>query len=144
GSATQTFSGGLTVGAAGTLTLASSTSSAQIGANKTLTINATLNASNTGAAISCATSGSKYTFQMGTTAISTPTINITGLQVKDLLTGGMPVNTKTSSTHTFPAFDNVAFSNGTSGSSLLTIYSKTLSLSSTGCTFDAGATTGTT
>jgi hypothetical protein len=135
GSAAQSFSGGLTVNPAGTLTLASSGGSVQIGSGKTLTMNGTLNASSTGATIQ-SVSGN-YAFQVGTASTSKPTLNITGLAVKNTDTNGMQINVNTGSVTTFTKFDNIAFSSGT-GAELLQIYSTSLFLNSNGCTFDSG------
>jgi fibronectin-binding autotransporter adhesin len=137
--AAQTFNGGLTVQPTGTLSLASSGGSVQIASGQTLTIDGALSASNTGAAIQ-GVSGASYTFKVGSVASATPTVNITGLAVKNT-NGGMQIGATTAATATFTKFDNVAFSGGT-GAQYLLINATSLFLSSTGCSFDAGAATG--
>jgi hypothetical protein len=144
GSGVHTFSGGLTVQAAGTLNLATSGGTVKVGSGKTLIVDGTLNASSTGAAIQTAgAAGTTYTFTVGSTATATPTLDITGLQVKNTDTNGMYINFNTSSVTTFTHFDNIAFSAG-SGNSLLNIYAKTLYLTSKGCSFDGGVASGST
>ena len=138
GSAAQTFSAGLTVNPKGVLTLASSGGSVNIGSGRTLTVDGTLNASSTGATIKSA-SGT-YTFIVGSTASATPTVNISGLAVENT-SGGMQIGASTAATTTITELDNVAFSGGT-GAQYLLIDAKALFLSSNGCTFDAGQTTG--
>ena len=139
-SAAQTFSGGLTVQPSGTLTLANSGGSVLLGSGTTLTIDGTLNASSTGATIK-SVSGT-YTFKVGSSASATPTVNVSGLAVQNAA-GGMQIGFNTSSSPTMTKLNNVAFSNG-SGSQLLLISAKTLFLSSSGCSFDAGVTATTT
>lgn len=141
GSAAQTFSGGLTVQPAGTITLASSGGSLAIASGKTLTVDGTLNASSSGATIK-SVSGT-YTFKVGSTATATPTVNISGLAVQNTDTNGMWIGATTAATPTVTKLDNVAFSKGT-GTQLLQINAKTLFLSSSGCSFDSGVTTTTT
>jgi outer membrane protein assembly factor BamB len=144
GSGAQTFSGGLTVQPQGALTLATSGGSVKIGSAKTLTIDGTLNASAATASIETAgAAGTYYAFQVGSTATATPTLNVTGLQVKNTDTNGLRVNANTGSVTTFTRFDNIAFSAGT-GTRLLQIYARSLYLSSNGCTFDDGVASGTT
>jgi hypothetical protein len=138
GSAAQSFSGGLTVNPNGTLALTSSGGSVKIGSGKTLTVDGTLKASSTGATIQ-SVSGT-YTFKVGSTSSATPTLNVSGLAVKGT-SGGMQIGASTSATTTFTEFDNVAFSGGT-GAQYLLINAKSLFLSSNGCSFDAGQTTG--
>ena len=139
-SAAQTFKGGLTVQAGGTLTLGTSGGSVNIGSGKALTMDGTLNATSTGATIQVDTSGT-YDFWVGSTNEATPTLNITGLAVKNTTANGMRINgngtSTTTATTTFTNFNNIAFSNGTSGGTLLQIYASSLALWSTGCTFDA-------
>lgn len=143
GTAASTFSPGLTVTNDGTLTMVNSGGAVKIGSTKTLTMDGTLNASNTGATIQTAGSaGTYYSFKVGSSATATPTLNITGLAVKNTDTNGMYINAVAGSTTTFTRFDNIAFSGGT-GTQLLQIYSPSLYLFSNGCTFDSG-TTGTT
>jgi hypothetical protein len=134
GAATQTFAGGLSVLGGGTLTLATSGGKVAIGSGMTFAMDGTLAASSTGASIQSA--AGSYTFKVGSTATATPTLNVTGLQVKNTDTNGMWIDANTSAVTTFTAFDNIAFSGGT-GNYLLQIYSKALYLSSHGCTFDA-------
>ena len=143
GSAAQTFKGGLTVQAGSTLTLATSGGSVNIGSGKALTMDGTLNATSTGATIQVETSGTTYDFWVGSTNSATPTLNITGLAVKNTTANGMRINgngtSTTTATTTFTNFNNIAFSNGTSSGTLLQIYASSLALWSTGCTFDASA-----
>jgi hypothetical protein len=139
GAAAQTFAGGLTVQPPGALTLASSGGSVQIGSGKTLTIDGTLNASNSGATIQ-GVAGAGYTFQVGSSSAVIPTVNISGLAVKNTA-GGMQLGAATSATTTFTKFDNVAFSGGT-GAQYLLLNAKSLFLSSSGCSFDSGSATG--
>jgi hypothetical protein len=144
GSATNTFAGGLTVTGYGTLGLPTSGGTVKIGSTKTLSIDGTLSASSTGAVIQTAgAAGTTYNFNVGTSATATPTLTITGLQVKNTTSNGMYINSVAGSSTTFNRFDNIAFSGGT-GSRLLQIYASSLYLASNGCSFDAGATTGTT
>ncbi len=141
GAAAQSFAGGLTVQPGGVLTLASSGGSVQIGSGKTLTVDGTLNASNSGATIE-GISGAGYTFQVGSTSSVTPVLNISGLAIQNT-SGGMQIGASTSATTTFTRFDNIAFSGGT-GAQYLLINAKSLFLSSSGCSFDSGSATGTT
>jgi hypothetical protein len=144
GSGAHTFAGGLSVGASSTLTMGTSGGTLAIGSAKTLAIDGTLNATSTGAVIqSAGGAGTYYTFKVGSTGSATPTLNITGLQVKNTDTNGMWINANTSAVTTFSSFNNIAFSAGT-GTRLLQIYSANLFLSSSGCTFDSGVATGTT
>jgi hypothetical protein len=144
GSAASTFAGGLTVRGQGTLDLSTSGGAVKIGSTKTLTIDGTLSASSTGATIQTAgAAGTYYTFKVGSTATATPTLNITGLAVKNTDASGMYVNAVPGSTTTFTRFDNIALSAGT-GARLLQIYAPTLYLLANGCSFDAGAASGTT
>ncbi|MFL5308517.1 MAG: LamG-like jellyroll fold domain-containing protein [Polyangia bacterium] len=138
GSAAQSFSGGLTVNPNGVLTLASSGGSVRIGAGQTLAVDGSLNASSTGATIQ-SVSGT-YLFKVGSTASATPTVNISGLAVKNT-SDGMQIGAGTAATTTLTAFNNLAFSGGT-GAQYLLVSAKTLFLSSNGCTFDAGQATG--
>jgi hypothetical protein len=140
GSAAQTFSGGLTVQPIGVLTLATSGGSVNIASGKTLTVDGTLNASTTGATIQ-SVSGT-YTFKVGSTAAATPTVNISGLTVKNT-NGGMQIGATTAATTTVTEFDNVKFSGG-SGAQYLLINAKSIYLTSSGCSFDAGLATGAT
>ena len=144
GSATNTYAGGLTVNKYGTLTMATSGGTLAIGSTKTLNIDGTFNASSTGATIQTAGGASTYyNFNVGSSASATPTLNITGLAVKNTTSNGMYINSVVGSTTTFTRFDNIAFSAGT-GTQLLQIYAPTLFLISNGCTFDGGVASGTT
>jgi hypothetical protein len=136
GSTSSTFSGGLTVRSGGTLQMATSGGSVQIASGQTLTMDGTLAASSAGATIQNAGSGS-YTFKVGSTPTARPTLNITGLAVKNTDTNGMWINADTSASTTFTRFDNIAFSSGT-GNYHLQIFATGLFLASNGCTFDAG------
>jgi hypothetical protein len=140
GSALQTMAGGLTVQNGGTLTLPS-TGDIAIADGKILTMDGTLNASNTGAAIQ-SVSGTYY-FRVGSVSGATPTLNISGLQVKNTTADGMYVNYNTGATTTFTQFDNIAFSSGAgtgAGNYNLSIYAAALYLTASGCTFDSGVT----
>jgi hypothetical protein len=144
GSAASTFAGGLTVRAQGTLDLSISGGAVKIGSTKTLIIDGTLRAASTGATIqSAGAAGTYYTFKVGSTSTATPTLDITGLAVKNTDTNGMYVNAVAGSTTTFTRFDNLAFSGGT-GARLLQIYAPSLYLVSNACSFDAGASSATT
>jgi len=144
GSAASTFAGGLTARAQGTLDLSTSGGAIQIGSTKTLIVDGTLHASSTGATIQTAGgAGTFYSFKVGSTSTATPTLDVTGLAVKNTDTNGMYVNAVAGSTTTFSRFDNLAFSSGT-GARLLQIYAPSLYLVSNGCSFDAGASSGTT
>lgn len=144
GSAASTFSAGLNITNDGTLTMATSGGAVKVGSTKTLTIDGTFNASSTGATIQTAGSaGTYYTFKVGSSAAATPTLNITGLAVKNTDTNGMYINAVAGSTTSFTRFDNIAFSGGT-GTQLLQIYAPTLYLFSNGCSFDSGASSSTT
>jgi hypothetical protein len=140
GSAAQTFSGGLTVQPSGVLTLASSGGSVNVASSKTLTVDGTLNASTTGATIQ-SVSGT-YTFKVGSTATATPTVSISGLTVKGT-NGGLQIGATTGATTTVSELDNVKFSGGT-GAQYLLVNAKSMYLTSSGCTFDAGVATGAT
>ena len=141
GSRTLTASSGLTVGGAGTLTMATTGGILAIGSGQSLIMNGTLNASSTGATIQ-SVSGN-YAFQVGSTSTATPRLNITGLAVRNTDTNGMYVNAVAGSSTTFTRFDNIAFSSGT-GNQLLQISAPSLYLTSNGCTFDSGTSASTT
>jgi hypothetical protein len=141
GSAAQTFSGGLTARSNGVLTLASSGGSVNIASGKTLSIDGTLNASTSGATIQ-GVGAASYTFNVGSTVSATPTVNISGLTVKNT-NGGMQIGATTGATTTITQFDNLKFSGG-SGSQYLLINAKSMYLTSNGCSFDAGLATGAT
>jgi len=136
GSNTSTFSGGLTIRSGGTLQMATSGGSVRLANGETLTMDGTLAASSTGATIQNAGSGS-YAFKVGSTSTARPTLNITGLAVKNTDTNGMWINADTSAVTTFTRFDNIAFTNG-NGSYHLQVYATGLFITSNGCTFDAG------
>ena len=140
GAATQTMNGGLYVYPSGVLTL-SAPGTLALASGTLLAMNGRLNASNTAATIR-SVSGN-YTFTVGTAAWLRPTLNITGLRVQNTDTNGMRINGVVGAVTTFTRFDNIAFSAGT-GAQLLQIYSSALYLTSSGCTFDAGATATTT
>ena len=136
GSAAQQFQGGLTVQSGGALTMATSGGSVQIATTKTLTMDGTLNASNTGAVIQ-SVSGT-YGFSVGSTASARPTLNITGLTVQNTNASGMRVNVDPNAITTFTRFDNLVFLAGTT--TYLNIQAKALYLTSSGTRF--GITTG--
>ncbi|HXU63224.1 MAG TPA: discoidin domain-containing protein [Polyangia bacterium] len=143
GTGTHTFSGGLSVSGTGALTMAAAGKLA-IGAGTTLAMDGTLTASNTSATIqSAGGAGTSYTFKVGSTATATPTLNISGLKVKNTDSNGLWINANSAASTTFTRFDNIAFSNGT-GSYLLQITAASLYLTSSGCSFDAGSTASTT
>ncbi|HEY0715892.1 MAG TPA: LamG domain-containing protein, partial [Polyangia bacterium] len=136
GSATQTMAGGLSVGSAGGLSLPTAGGTIAIGSGKTLTMDGALSASSASAAIQ-SVSGT-YAFRVGSVSGATPTLNITGLQVKNTTADGMFINYNTGATTTFTRFDNIAFSSGAgtgAGNYNLQIYATSLYLSSNGCTF---------
>jgi hypothetical protein len=137
----QTFTGGLTVNRYGQMHLLSSGGKAKIGADATLAMDGTLYATSTGASIESA-SGT-YNFRVGSVSGATPTLNISGLQVKNTKADGMYVNYNTGATTTFTQFDNIAFSSGAgtgAGNYNLSIYATALYLTASGCTFDSGVT----
>ena len=139
GSGTVTVNAGATFQSTGTLTMATSGGNLAVGSGKTLTIDGTLNASSTGATIkSAGASGTFYTFTVGSTATATPTLNISGLAVKNT-NGGMAIGSTTAALPVFTKFDNIAFTSST-GSQLLSIKSASLYLSSSGCSFDTSTT----
>jgi hypothetical protein len=76
---------------------------------------------------------------VGSSSTATPTLNISGLAVKNTDTNGMYINTVAGSSTTFTQFDNLAFSNGT-GNYLLRIYATSLTLNGSGLSFDASTT----
>ena len=135
GSGTQTINGGLTVRNAGTLSLATSGGTVRIGSARTLTVDGTLSASSAGAAI--ASISGNYAFTVGSSAAATPTLNISALSVSNTDTNGMNVNANAAAVTAFTQFDNIAFGAGT-GNDLLQVTARTLYLSASGCTFDAG------
>lgn len=140
GSKVTNCDGGLTINPMGTLLMDTSGGQFQPGKNSTLAIDGTLIASNTGALIERDNGSEHYTFKVGTTATATPTLNITGLTIKDTDASGVQINANTSAVTTFTHFDNIVFGRGTTGvgSEYLQIYSKVLYLSSNGCTFGSG------
>ena len=146
GSVTNTFAGGLTVKKYGTLDLSTANGTVAIGTSgqtQVLTVDGTLSASSTTATIQKVTGANNYTFTVGSSAAATPTLNISGLKVRDTDVNGMYINTVVGSSTTFTAFNNVAFSSGsaTVGATLLRIYAGTLALYGNGLTFDASTTT---
>ena len=116
--------------------MATSGGSVQIATTKTLTMDGTLNASNTGAVIQ-SVSGT-YGFSVGSTASARPTLNITGLTVQNTNASGMRVNVDPNAITTFTRFDNLVFLAGTT--TYLNIQAKALYLTSSGSRF--GITTG--
>lgn len=143
GTGTATFKGGLNVGDAGTLVLAS-TGTIAIGNGKSLVVDGTLQALDASTIPTIQVDGSgSYAFSVGSSSTARPTLNINGLAVRNTDANGMFINTVSGSSTTFTRFDSVAFSNGT-GTRLLQIYATSLFLTSSGCSFDAGAATGTT
>ncbi|MEA2696950.1 MAG: hypothetical protein QOI66_1221 [Myxococcales bacterium] len=143
GSATQTMAGGLTVFDSGTVTMDAASGKIAVGSGKTLTMNGTLNASSTSATIQ-SVSGA-YAFSVGTTAtpVATPTLNITGLNVRDTDGNGMDINVDHAAITTFTRFDNIAFTNGAGATGTncnLQIYATSLFLAANGCSFDSGVT----
>jgi hypothetical protein len=140
GAATQTISGGLLVYPNGALTM-SAAGSVALASGTTLYMNGTLNASNTSATIR-SVSGN-YAFTVGSGSWTRPILNINGLRVQNTDTNGMRINADPAAVTTFRRFDNIAFSAGT-GTRLLQIYSPSLYLTSSGCTFDSGVAASTT
>ena len=133
-----TATGGMTIQSPATLTMASG-STLSIGSGQSLTIDGTLNA--TGGTI---TSAGTFGFHVGSTATASPTLNISALAVSKTDANGMWIGFNAAADTTFSEFDNIAFSSGTSGGTLLKIVANTLYLTSKGCTFDGSAGTGTT
>ena len=111
----------------------------QPGKNSTVAIDGAFTASNTGALISRDNYGETYSFQIGTFSGSTPVLDITGL------TSASPTPTACRSTtspgrdrrddHLHALRQHPFRQAPTGGAQLLEIYSKTLYLSSSGCTF---------
>jgi hypothetical protein len=138
-------SGNLTVSSSGTLTLVGANASISMASGKTLAMDGTLNSSTsagTGPTIK-GTAGVTYAFYVGSANGATPTLNISNLTVKNGDANGMRINGNgagtTTATTTFKQFDNVTFSNGTTGgTAYLQIYASTLYLVSNGCSFGAG------
>ncbi len=131
--------GNLTVTSLGTLTLVGSAARVSIGSGKTLTVDGNLNASSTTVAGPTIQSISgTYAFTIGSASNATPNLNISRLAVKNTDSNGTQINANGGSVTSFTSFDNIAFTNGTSGTStaLLQIFAPTLYLSSQGCTFD--------
>ena len=138
GSGRLTFKGGAAVGGAGTLNL-TSTGTVAVGGGKSLVIDGTLKATDSTTIPTIQVDGTgTYSFTVGSTSTATPVLNIDGLKVMNTGTNGMYINSVVGSSTTFSKFDNIAFSNGTSGGQLLQIYAPSLYLASKGCTFDAG------
>ncbi len=146
GSLTNKFQDGLTINKYGTLDLSTSGGIVSIGpssaSTKVLTIDGALSASSTGATIQKTSGANNYTFTVGSSSTATPTLNISGLAVKNTDVNGMYINTIAGSTTTFTEFDNIAFSSGssTAGAYLLRIYATSLTLYGTGLSFDASTT----
>ena len=134
GTGTATFNGGLTVQNGGTLAL-NSTGPVVIGSNKILTVNGTLDSSNTSAPVIrvVAPATNSYAFTVGATA----TMNVDGLAVQDTDSNGMNFSDATSVT--FTQFDNVAFTSGTG--TALKMAATALSLFINGITLDSSYTT---
>ncbi|HVZ88724.1 MAG TPA: LamG domain-containing protein [Polyangia bacterium] len=148
GSAVTNCDGGLTINPSGTLLMDTAGGQFQPGDNSVVAVDGTLIASNTGAIISRDNSNQTYTFQVGTFSGSTPTLNITGLQIKFIDANGMMINvdssgTPTGAVTTFTHFDNVQFTKGTAtgAQQFLNIYATSLFLSSSGCSFGDGENT---
>jgi hypothetical protein len=141
GSNTQTFAGGLTVSGGGTLSLASSGGVVAIGNGKTLTVDGTVSAASSGATIRVDSSGT-YSFKVGSSATARPTLNITGLTVRNTDDNGMWINTVSGSSTTFTHFDGIAFNNGGTGaaSQYLQVSASSLYLTANALSFGAGET----
>ena len=140
GSGIMNCDGGLTINPMGTLVMDATSNQFQPGKNSTVAIDGTFIASNTGAVISRDNGGETYSFQVGTFAGSTPVLNITGLTVRFTDANGLQIDnlagTATGATTTFTRFDNLTLRQAPSGGAqFLEIYSKSLFLSSSGCTF---------
>jgi hypothetical protein len=140
GSAVMNCDGGLTINPMGTLIMDATSNQFQPGKNSTVAIDGTFTASNTAALISRDNSGETYAFQVGTFSGSTPVLNITGLTVRFADANGLQIDnlagTATGATTTLTHFDNITFRQGPSGGAqFLEVYSKSLFLSSSGCTF---------
>src|SRR5258708_10796946 len=83
------------------------------------------------------------TVSVGTraTPAATPTLNITGLNVRDTDATGRHITVDDAVSTTFTRFDNVAFSHGAGtgvGNYNLQVYATSLYLTANGCSFDAG------
>jgi hypothetical protein len=141
GSNTQTFAGGLTVSGGGTLRLPTSGGAVAIADTKTLTVDGTLSASSAGATIQVSSSGTSYTFKVGSTSTARPTLDITGLTVRNTDTNGMWINTVSGSSTTFTHFDGIAFNNAvTAASQYLQVSQSSLYLTANALSFGAGET----
>jgi hypothetical protein len=134
--------GGLTVYPMGTLRMDESGGQLQPGVNSIVAIDGTLIASNTGALIQRDGSGQRFSFRVGTTPGARPTLNISGLAVRDTDIDGMRINYDTSAVTTFTRFDNISFLRGVpgAGAQFLQIYGTSLFLTSKGCSFGIGQT----
>ena len=141
GSTTQTFAGGLTVSGGGTLSLPTSGGAVAIANTKTLTVDGTLSASSASATIQVSSSGT-YAFKVGSTSTARPTINVTGLAVKNTDANGMWINTVSGSSTTFTHFDGIAFNNGatSAGAQYLQVSQGSLYLTANALSFGAGET----
>ena len=140
GSGIMNCDGGLTINPMGTLVMDATSNQFQPGKNSTVAIDGTFTASNSGAIISRDNGGETYAFQVGTFSGSTPVLNITGLTVRFMDVNGLQIDnlagTATGATTTYTHFDNITFRQAPSGGAqFLEIYSKSLFLSSSGCTF---------
>ena len=136
GSKVVNCDGGLTVNTMGTLLMDESGGQFQPGVNSTVIIDGTLRASDTGAIIQRDNGGEKYTFKVGSTATATPTLDITGLAVRDTDASGLWLNANASATTTISHFDNIAFRRGTT--TFLTVAGNAFYLTSKGCVFGVG------
>ena len=134
GTGTATFNGGLTVQNGGVLTM-DSTGGVAIGNAKILTINGTLDSSETTVPVIRAVTPdtNSYTFNVGASA----TMNVDGLGVQD--TDGNGMNFTSATAVTFTQLDNVAFTSGTGAA--LTMAATALSLFINGITLDGSYTT---
>ena len=131
--------GNLTVPGGSTATL-SGASTVAIASGDVFTMDGTLKSSPiSGTSPTITGSSGRFTFQIGSTASATPTLNISGLAVQNLDANGMWIGANPGAATTFTEFDNVSFSNGT-GNQLLQITAASLYLPSNGCTFDGSTT----
>jgi hypothetical protein len=130
--------GGLTVNPMGTLELGTSAGQLQPGNNSLVAIDGTLTASSTGALIQRDNNGETFRFRVGTFAGSTPTLNITGLAIRDTDADGLWINADPAATTTFTRFDNIIFRRGTVAGTFLKIYAPSLHLPANGLSFGVG------
>ena len=140
GAATARFDGGATFNDNTTLTMKTSGGVVSIGSGKTLTVNSTLDASDSTAVPTIQAVSGNYAFAIGSTSTATPTLNINGLNVSGTDTNGMYINSYGAAgpVTTFTKFDSLHFSAGvnTSGATLLRIYATSLYLTSNGSSFN--------